>query len=68
MMPLRMLCFGYNLIRTARGETLALSGTGSFTSSNVGSGKTVTLNTLAISNGTGLTPITHYQGAPISLP
>ena len=36
------------------GETLTLSGTGSFTSSNVGSGKTVTLNTLAISNGTGL--------------
>ena len=34
-------------------ETLAVSGSGSVTSGNVGSGKSVTLGTLALANGTG---------------
>ena len=35
-------------------ETLTLSGSGTLTSSAVGTGKTITLNTLAISNNSGL--------------
>ena len=34
-------------------ETLSVSGSGSVSSSNVGAGKTVTLGTLALANGTG---------------
>ena len=38
------------------GESLAITGTGSISSKNVGSGKTVTLGSLALGNGSGGTP------------
>ena len=40
-------------------ETLTLAGSGTLTTSAVGTGKTITLNTLAIANSTGLA--SNYQ-------
>ena len=43
-------------------ETLTLSGSGTLTSSAVGTGKTITLNTLAISDNTGLASNYNLSG------
>ncbi|MDH6232250.1 filamentous hemagglutinin family protein [Mesorhizobium soli] len=44
----------FSLTNLSNGETLTLSGTGSMADKNAGTGKAVSLDTLALGNGTGL--------------
>ena len=52
-----------NLTGLVGSETLTLSGSGTLATSSVGTGKTITLNTLAISDGSGLASNYDLSGA-----
>jgi hypothetical protein len=51
-----------NIGTLVNGETLALTGSGSVASKDAGTGKTVTLGTLALGNGTGLASNYTFTG------
>ncbi len=52
----------FNLIGLANGDTLTLSGAGTVADKNVGNGKTVTLGSLLLGNGTGLASNYTFTG------